>query len=189
MAGVLLRNSFRSKDHFLRLANSTLLELSKRGSHGLKNDPYSALGVFAHSNAASAVINQLVTWRQFSSNRSPLYSVETPLKPPRESVNQKQVLKKNDTTVSRSQLNVLSIRFFKICITAPPPASQPPFLKFPFSEQGGWSYDEVVNIANSLSVFRLISGPVIGAWIIQGQVCCFSLGLEIVFKRFSRNTI
>ncbi|KAL4516492.1 hypothetical protein Ndes2526B_g05089 [Nannochloris sp. 'desiccata'] len=131
MAGVLLRLRYGSKDHFLRFANSTLLELSKRTTHGLIHDPYSALAVFSHPNAASAVISHLVTLRQFSSGRS-LYSTESPLKTPRETYDTRKIIKKNDTT-------------------------------------GGWSYNEVITIANSLSVFRLLSGPVISAWIIQGR--------------------
>jgi hypothetical protein len=99
MAGVLLRQSYRSKDHFLRFANSTLLELSKRASNGSIHDPYSALGVFSHPNAASAVINQLVSLRRFSGSRQPLYSAEIPLKTPRESATNEEIVNKHDTTV------------------------------------------------------------------------------------------
>lgn len=35
----------------------------------------------------------------------------------------------------------------------------------------GWSYSEVVNLANGLSMARLFSGPVIAALIISGEVC------------------
>jgi hypothetical protein len=108
MASVLLRHSYRSKDHLLRLANSTLLELSKRASNGLIHDSYSALGLFSHPNAASPVINQLVTLRrQFSSSGRPLYSVESPLKTPRAASNTQEVVKTNDTTV-RKALNFLN---------------------------------------------------------------------------------
>lgn len=34
----------------------------------------------------------------------------------------------------------------------------------------GWSRQEVLNVPNALSMGRLLSGPVIGWWIVQGQV-------------------
>lgn len=101
MAGVLLRIPYRSKDHVLRLANSTLSELFKRSTNSLIHDPYSALGAFSHPNAASAVISHLVTMRQFSSSGRSLYSIESPVKTPRETCNTRQIPKKDDTTVSR----------------------------------------------------------------------------------------
>ena len=115
MAGVLLRHSFRSKDQFLRLANSTLLELSKRASNGLIHDPYSAFGVFSHTNAATSVItNHLVTLRHFSSSRVPLFSADKTQKSPINSSNQDILPKNNDTTVSSRQLrhqNLVSFLF------------------------------------------------------------------------------
>jgi hypothetical protein len=40
------------------------------------------------------------------------------------------------------------------------------------SSNGGWTYEEIVNIPNALSAARLVSGPIIGTLILNGQVRC-----------------
>jgi hypothetical protein len=119
MAGILLRLQTRSKDHVLRLANNTLLELSKRAINSSIHDPYSALGVFSHPNAPSAVISHLVTMRQFSSSGRSLYSTISPLKTPRETCETRQIVKKSNTTVSRLKFEVLPPNLY--FYTEPPP--------------------------------------------------------------------
>eukprot|EP00241_Pyramimonas_parkeae_P023244 CAMPEP_0114277862 /NCGR_PEP_ID=MMETSP0059-20121206/1024_1 /TAXON_ID=36894 /ORGANISM="Pyramimonas parkeae, Strain CCMP726" /LENGTH=263 /DNA_ID=CAMNT_0001398011 /DNA_START=69 /DNA_END=857 /DNA_ORIENTATION=+ len=42
---------------------------------------------------------------------------------------------------------------------------------------GGWEYEKVVNVANGISLGRLLSGPVIYHWIVTGQLECAILGL------------
>ena len=37
---------------------------------------------------------------------------------------------------------------------------------------GGWTYEEIVNIPNALSAARLVSGPIIGTLILNGEVRC-----------------
>ena len=37
--------------------------------------------------------------------------------------------------------------------------------------KAGWTRREVLNVPNGLSLLRLLSGPVIASWILQGQVC------------------
>ena len=36
-------------------------------------------------------------------------------------------------------------------------------------EAAGWSRQEVVNVPNALSMARLLSGPLIASWILDGQ--------------------
>jgi len=35
---------------------------------------------------------------------------------------------------------------------------------------GGWTFDEVVNVPNALSMGRLLSGPLIAYWVVEGEV-------------------
>jgi hypothetical protein len=154
MAGVLLRQAQRWREPLLRLTSLTTFDVPKHSAALVHSDLARVLGAL-NSLLHVPAHAPSITLRSFSTGR--------PLGLAEESKPKTHAL--SDDIAKTVSLTTLRLD------RPPAPARLPPFLTLhPSLLQGGWSRDQVFNLPNGLSMARLLSGPVIAAWIIDGQV-------------------